>query len=265
MTRRVLVFDDAAALAGAVARAFTELAREWLSTHDGPMHIALTGGRTGAATMRAIGEYSVAHSGALDWSRIHLWWGDERFLPAGDPERNDQLAHESLIAQIPIPSANIHRVLASDDGVDLEGAAADYRGQLAQFDHDGWGHPEFALVFLGVGPDGHIASLFPHRSGISLTDLPAIAVPDSPKPPAERVSLTRPVINSAEHVWLMMTGADKSAALALALAGASRDEVPAAGIKGRSQTVYFVDTAAAAAVPADVTVRYSVGDRVGRD
>lgn len=261
MTRRVLVFDTPSELATGVAEQFTAFASQWLATNDGLMHIALTGGRTGTATLATIG----TNGSALDWSRIHLWWGDERFLPAGDAERNDTGADETLISRVQIPAANVHRVAASNAGLTLDDAAADYRAQLATFDHAGWGHPEFALVFLGVGPDGHIASLFPHRRGINVTDVPAIAVHDSPKPPAERVSLTRPVLNSASHVWLMLTGADKAAALGLALAGASRDEVPAAGIKGRQETVYFVDTAAATQVPANVTVRYSVGDRVGRD
>ena len=262
MTRRVLVFDDSSALADAVAAEFRVRAAAWLAEHDGPMHIALTGGRTGAATFAAIGTLT-GHD--IDWSRIHLWWGDERWLPAGDAERNDTLAQTALLDRIDIPAENVHRVASADSGLTLDDAAVDYQRQLEQFDAHGWGHPEFALVFLGVGPDGHIASLFPHRRGINVTDVPVIAVPDSPKPPAERISLTRPVLNSASHVWLMLTGADKAAALGLALAGASRDEVPAAGIKGRAETVYFVDTAAASHVPANVTVRYTVGDRVGRD
>jgi 6-phosphogluconolactonase len=105
------------------------------------------------------------------------------------------------------------------------------------------------VTFLGVGPDGHIASLFPHRSGLREREASVIAVRDSPKPPAHRLSLTRPVINSSDRVWLVLAGSDKASALGLALAGASRDEVPAAGIKGRDHTVFFVDNDAAAQVP----------------
>ncbi|MFM6974852.1 MAG: 6-phosphogluconolactonase [Agromyces sp.] len=262
MTRRVIVSEDAAQLASTVADAFVNVVTNWLSTHDGPMHIALTGGRTGAATLNAIGALP---SQAIDWSRIHLWWGDERWLPGGDAERNDEVARTALLDRITIPTQNVHRVAASDSGLSLDEAAAAYRAELESFSVNGWGHPAFGLVFLGVGPDGHIASLFPHRVGISVEDMPAIAVHDSPKPPSERVSLTRRVLNSADYVWLMLTGADKAAALGLALAGASRDEVPAAGIKGRIETVYYVDIAAAANVPSNVTIRYAVGDRVGRD
>ncbi|HLP23746.1 MAG TPA: 6-phosphogluconolactonase [Microbacteriaceae bacterium] len=263
MTRRVLVWPDVDAMAAGVAASFADLCSSWLASHDGPMHVALTGGRSGAASMRAL---AALPEEAIDWDRIHLWWGDERWLPAGDSERNDELADQCLLNHISIPAGNIHRVAAPDQGIDIDEAAARYRNELARFETDpNWGHPEFALVFLGVGPDGHIASLFPHRTGIEVTDVPVIAVTDSPKPPSERVSITRPVINSAAHVWLMLSGADKASALGLALAGASRVEVPAAGIKGRVETVYFADQAAASAVPANVTLRFGIGDRVGRD
>lgn len=103
-----------------------------------------------------------------------------------------------------------------------------------------------------VGSDGHIASLFPDRSEVTETDATALPVRDSPKLPAERVTLTRPVINSSKRVWLVLTGADKAAALGLALAGASYTNVPAAGAKGRKRTIFFVDQAAAAEVSEDL-------------
>jgi 6-phosphogluconolactonase len=103
-----------------------------------------------------------------------------------------------------------------------------------------------------VGPDGHIASLFPDRGEILVTDRVTLAVRDSPKPPPERITLTRPVINGSKRVWLVLTGADKASALGLALAGASYPSVPAAGAKGRSRTVFFVDEAAAAKVPPEL-------------
>ena len=115
--------------------------------------------------------------------------------------------------------------------------------------------PIFDITFLGVGPDGHIASLFPHRSGIQVTDRTVIPVRNSPKPPPERLSLTRPVINASQRIWLVLAGADKASALGLALAGASRDEVPVAGIKGRRRTVFFVDADAAAEVPEALIAR----------
>ena len=105
------------------------------------------------------------------------------------------------------------------------------------------------ITFLGVGPDGHIASLFPDAAGIRVTDAAVIPVRHAPKPPPERISLTRPVLNSSERIWLVLAGPDKASALGLALAGASYLEVPAAGAKGRKRTVFFVDQDAAAEVP----------------
>ncbi len=103
-----------------------------------------------------------------------------------------------------------------------------------------------------MGPDAHIASLFPDRPEIQIVDRAVVSVRDSPKPPPERVTFTRPVINSSKRVWMVLAGADKAAALGLALAGASYESVPAAGAKGRKRTVFFVDQAAAAQVPPEL-------------
>jgi 6-phosphogluconolactonase len=104
-------------------------------------------------------------------------------------------------------------------------------------------------MFLGVGPDGHVASLFPDHPQVHETERVVVAETDSPKPPPERLSFTLPVINSADRIWLVLAGADKAGALGLTLAGASLGEVPAAGVEGRKRTVFFVDAAAAAEVP----------------
>ena len=260
--RRVLVYDDKAQLAAGVATAFHSHVVTALAAQEGLIHLALTGGSMGIASLAAIAQ--LPDSG-IGWDRIHLWWGDERWLAADDPERNALQADHALLDHIAIAPQNVHRCPASDAGLTLDEAVTAYRTELARFDHAGWGHPAFELVFLGVGPDGHIASLFPGRPEIEVTEQPVIAVRNSPKPPPERLSLTRPVLNSAAHVWMVLAGLDKAVPLGLALAGASRNEVPAAGIKGRVETVYFADLDAAANVPANVTVRYSQSDRVGRD
>ena len=103
-----------------------------------------------------------------------------------------------------------------------------------------------------MGPDGHIASLFPDRPEITVDRRGVLPVRDSPKPPPERITLTRPVINASQRVWLVLTGAEKASALGLALAGANYENVPAAGAKGRKRTVFFVDEAAAAEVAPDL-------------
>ena len=120
---------------------------------------------------------------------------------------------------------------------------------LAEAAPEGRRYPRFDVTFLGVGPDGHIASLFPDHVSVHETDRVVLAERDSPKPPAERLTLTLPVINASDRIWLVLAGADKAGALGLTLAGASINDVPAAGAEGRKRTVFFVDQDAAAEVP----------------
>lgn len=250
--RRVLVHPDKASLAGSVAARFVTKLLDILDAQP-VAHIVLTGGSMGAAVLAAVGASPVRTS--IDWSRVHFWWGDERWLPAGDAERNDEQARAAFLGELDLPSTNLHPFPAVDSGLDLDAAAEVYAAELAAHGVDGLAHPIFDITFLGVGPDGHIASLFPHRSGIQVTDRTVIPVRNSPKPPPERLSLTRPVINASQRIWLVLAGADKASALGLALAGASRDEVPVAGIKGRRRTVFFVDADAASEVPEALIAR----------
>lgn len=244
--RRVLVHPDKASLAGAVAARFITKILDILDAQP-VAHIVLTGGTMGASVLEAVAS-SPAHT-SVDWSRVHFWWGDERWVPAGDAERNDAQSRAALLDRLELPAANVHPFPASDAGISLDEAADVYSAELAAHGADGFPHPVFDITFLGAGPDGHVASLFPHRSGIQVTDRTVIPVRNSPKPPPERLSLTRPVLNASQRVWIVLAGADKASALGLALAGASRDEVPVAGIKGRRRTVFFVDREAAAEVP----------------
>ncbi len=254
--KRVVVRPDPAALADAVASRF--LQRTAKRTAAGKTaHISLTGGSMGSKVLDAAAQHR--RLGEVDWSLVHFWWSDERFVPAGDADRND-VAADTFFERIDVPVGNIHRMAASDEGVDLDAAAAAYARELARFTASPtadtaeitgpW--PTFDVCFLGVGPDGHIASLFPDRHEIQVTDRAAVPVRDSPKPPPDRITLTRPVINSSRRVWLVLTGAEKASALGLALAGASYASVPAAGAKGRRRTVFFVDDAAAAQVPPEL-------------
>ena len=183
---------------------------------------------------------------------MHFWWGDERFVARADADRNALQSREALLDHIAVPAGNVHEVAASDSGLSLDDAAAAYATELARYGSDDQPWPSFAVCFLGVGPDGHIASLFPDRPEVTVTDAAALAVRDSPKPPPERVTLTRPVLNASKRVWLVLTGADKASALGLALAGASYTNVPVAGAKGRKRTVFFVDEAAASEVSPDL-------------
>ncbi|HWS49706.1 MAG TPA: 6-phosphogluconolactonase [Microbacterium sp.] len=247
--KRVVVEATPAALAARVADRF--LTRLRARTRNGRIaHIALTGGSMGGAVLRATAEDP--RSAEIDWSLVHFWWGDERYVGRDDPDRNSLQSRQALLDHIPVPDENVHEVAGPDSGLSLDEAAEAYAAELARFGGDEHPWPSFAVCFLGVGPDGHIASLFPDRPEVAVTDVAALAVRDSPKPPPERVSLTRPVLNHSKRVWLVLTGADKASALGLALAGASYASVPAAGAKGRKRTVFFVDEAAAAEVSPDL-------------
>lgn len=213
-------------------------------------HIALTGGTMGSAVLRAVAAHPKV--GRVDWSLVHFWWGDERFVAGDDQDRNALQSRQALLDHIEVPADNVHEVAAADGDLTLDGAAEAYAAELAEFATEEHPWPSFAVCFLGVGSDGHIASLFPDRPEVTETAAAVLPVRDSPKPPPERVTLTRPVINSSKRVWLVLTGADKASALGLALAGASYTNVPAAGAKGRKRTIFFVDQAAAAEVSEDL-------------
>ena len=250
--KRVVIFADAAILAEAVAARF--LSRVAKRVEEGrTAHVSLTGGTMGAAVLAAASRSP--RSDAIDWSRVHFWWSDERFVPRQDDDRNEKQARAALLDGLDIPGANIHAMAASDEGIGLDAAASRYAEELARFGGDNGAWPAFDVCFLGVGPDGHVASLFPDRPEILIADRTVVAVRDSPKPPPDRVSMTRPVINGSKRVWMVVSGPDKASALGLALAGASYASVPAAGAKGRKRTVFFVDEAAASNVPPELIDR----------
>lgn len=251
--RRVLVHPDRPALAGSVAARFLTKMIDLLDDEH-EAHIVLTGGSVGIQVLEAIAQSPARDS--LDWSRIHVWWGDERWLPRGDDERNETQARRALLDHVDVDPEKVHPFPASDEGLDLEAAAQRYAEELGVASEDR-AHPRFAITFLGVGPDGHIASLFPEREGPTVNDRLVIAVHDSPKPPAGRLSMTLPLLRSSERVWLVLAGSDKASALGLALAGASVAEVPAAGAEGTKRTVFFVDQDAAAEVPDALTTAQS--------
>jgi 6-phosphogluconolactonase len=244
--RRVIVHPDTESLVGSVAARFITKVVDLISENE-EVHVVLTGGGMGGQTQRAIRDSSARDT--VEWERVHFWWGDERFLPAGDPERNDVQAREALLDALAIPAANIHPFPASDQIPDIDEAAAAYADQLVLAAPEGQRLPRFDITFLGVGPDGHIASLFPDREGYRKGENTVIAVRDAPKPPPNRLSLTLPAINSSDRIWMVLAGPDKAPVLGLALAGATANEVPAAGVMGRKRTVFFVDKKAAADVP----------------
>ena len=210
----------------------------------GVAHVVLTGGGTGVKLLKHVGE----HGAAIEWSKVHLYWGDDRYVPADDDDRNDKQAREALLDSLDIPAVNVHAMPASDGefGDSIEDAAAAYAEVLAANAPDGSTAPEFDVHLLGMGGEGHVNSLFPHTPAVREQDRLVVGVTDSPKPPPRRITLTLPAVRRAREVWLVVAGAEKADAVAAAVAGAAADEVPAAGAIGRDATVWLLDEAAAA-------------------
>jgi 6-phosphogluconolactonase len=217
----------------------------------GSASVVLTGGRNGNALLAALAG-SPARD-AVDWARLDLWWGDERYLPEGDPERNVTQARQALLDAVPLDPARVHAMPASDgaSGGDADAAAEEYARELAGAadPQDRLRVPSFDVLLLGVGPDTHVASLFPEHPGVRETEATVIAVHGAPKPPPTRLSLTLPAIRQAREVWLLAAGEDKANAAAIALSGAGEIQAPAAGARGRSRTLWLLDRAAAATLP----------------
>ncbi|NEA30852.1 6-phosphogluconolactonase [Streptomyces sp. SID13031] len=242
--RSILINRDAEGLAHAVAaRLITKLID--VQSNGGVAQVVLTGGRVAAVIYRAVAE-SPARS-AIDWRRVEFWWGDERFLPEGDPERNDTQAWDALLSHVDVDPALVHSMPA-DTGQGAEAAAEAYAVTLAATagPDDGDGVPAFDVLMLGVGPDGHVASLFPENPARVVVETSTVAVFDSPKPPPTRVSLTFPALANSRETWFVVSGEDKAEAVADALSGTS--DLPAAIPKGLDRTLWIIDEAAASQV-----------------
>ena len=269
----IVVHPDATALAEATAARLLVRLIDLQSVRS-PLHVVLTGGTVGIATLRAVAASPVRD--AVDWSGVHVWWGDERFVPADSPDRNEGQARSAALDALPIPPDNVHPIPAEGAVPDEAAAAAAYAAELARFSplddevddvspnggvaprhapaRSSGAHtlavPEFDILLLGVGPDGHVASLFPGHDTLHDESRTVVPEADSPKPPPRRVSLTYPAIRAAREVWLVVAGEDKAEAVAAALSGAHLDEIPAVGALGTERTLWLVDLAAASRIPA---------------
>lgn len=216
----------------------------------GEPRIVLTGGGIGTAVLAAMAESPGRDS--IDWGRVDIWWGDERFLPTGDPDRNQTSAEAALLARVPVDRARVHAIPGPDRSATVEEAASRYAASLAAAarPEDHGCVPAFDILMLGIGPEGHIASIFPESPAAHERERTVVAVHGSPKPPPTRVTLTFPAINAARQVWIMASGVEKARAVRLLLDPAAGPlQVPAAGVKGREQTLILVDDAAAELLP----------------
>ena len=249
MSPEVVVHGSPDLLAKAVAaRLLTRLVDAQAAR--GSASVVLTGGRVGIRVLRELRD-SPARD-AVDWQRVDVWWGDERWRPPGDAERNDRQAREALLDAVPLDPARVHPFPAAEgaDRDDPEPAADSYAKELAAAarPEDHGDVPRFDVLLLGVGPEGHIASVFP-ESPAAYDDRSVVAVRGCPKPPPTRLTLTFRAIQAASEVWPVVAGEDKAAAVALALGGAGWVQVPAAAARGRTRTLWLLDRAAASRLP----------------
>ncbi|BBZ39094.1 6-phosphogluconolactonase [Mycobacterium conspicuum] len=242
MTVNVETFENSELLAESAGKRLIETIHTAVAER-GQALIVLTGGGNGNALMRYLG----THGQQIDWTRVHLFWGDERYVPEDDDERNYKQAREALLDHIDIPASNVHAMPASDGefGADLAAAALAYEQLLAANAEPGQRTPNFDVHLLGMGPEGHINSLFPDTPAVRETARMVVAVEDSPKPPPLRITLTLPAVQRSREVWLMVSGAAKAEAAAAAIGGADPVSIPAAGAIGTQTTLWLLDKEAA--------------------
>jgi 6-phosphogluconolactonase len=246
-TPEVFVYVSGDLLAdAAAARTVTRLADAIAA--EGHAHLVLTGGGIGTKVLVAIA--AAPARDAVDWRRVDFWWGDERFVATGDPERNETGARAALLDTLDVDPARVHAVPGPDgpDGDDPDAAAARYAAELSSAAGAGAAVPVFDILMLGIGPEGHVASIFPESPAAHATGS-VVVVRNSPKPPPTRISLTFSAIQAAREVWILASGAEKAEAVVEALSGVSQDKLPAAGARGGDRTLFLIDEAASAKVP----------------
>lgn len=238
MTTSTIVYPDSATVAETTAARLLVAIADANSARGGA-HVVLTGGTVGIATLARAAASPLAD--VINWRGVHIWWGDERFLPPGNLDRNDVQAQRALLKRLRLPEENIHRMASSEGASSPQKAAQAYATELARF---GDPAPAFDVLLLGLGPDGHVASLFPRRPELALVGVSVVAVMDAPKPPPTRISLALPTINGARQVWIITSGAEKAHAVAASI---SREAgIPGGMVVGTERTLWLIDAAAAA-------------------
>jgi len=234
--RRVQIVPDAAALAAAAAEEFTRAA----AASSGPFRVALSGGSTPKALNALLADESAPYRARMPWDRIHFFWSDERCVPPDHPDSNYRMAQESLLSRVPVPPANVHRIPAELPNPD---EAADIYEEtiVAEFD----GLPHFDWIFLGMGPDGHTASLFPGNLAVAEQKKLVTAV-WVPQMKTHRVSFTLPILNSARKVVFLVAGPEKADTARLVLEEAPSAARPSSLVQPlRGELLWLLDKAAA--------------------
>ena len=226
------ILPDADALAQAIAdRLTTDVAA--IQAQGRTPSVVLTGGTIAATAYQRIGET------AADWANVDFWFGDERFVPEGHADRNDHQARDAFLDRV--GATRVHSVAGNDCSLSAAEAANEYAATLQD--------EPFDIVLLGVGPDGHVASLFPQHAQLQETERACVELFDSPKPPPVRITMTFPTLNRAESVWFLVSGEEKSDAVGRVLAeDVTVDETPARGVRGRQETLWLLDQQAASSL-----------------
>lgn len=200
----------------------------------GEIHLMLTGGTVGIATLSALRKNSLSSS--VNFKNIHFWWGDDRFVASDHEDRNALQARSALLSYLDLDPKKIHEFPAAENSLQLDDAAKQFAETVRSI------KPRFDIVLLGMGPDGHVASLFPDKP----TPKPGamiLAEHDSPKPPSQRLTFSYEAINSAAEVWLVVAGSDKQNAVAVAMSD-SAESLPVGRVHGSEKTQWFLDSTA---------------------
>lgn len=232
MTHDLRICDDIGDLGRRAAEAAAAIVTEAVRD-KGRCSIALAGGNTPRPMYRALAD---TFGERIQWTQVHVFWGDERFLPAGDERRNESIVREAILDRVSCPPANVHAV--SGLAASADEAAGEYERVLRQHFPTEW--PRFDLVLLGLGADGHTASLFPRSSALGERQRWALAATVPADPPL-RITLTLPVFNRAAVTFFLVSGSAKAHALHQVLSGADPAIYPAAGIHPAGSVVWWVD------------------------
>ncbi|WP_300682706.1 6-phosphogluconolactonase [Nocardioides sp.] len=230
---RVEVHADATQLATAVAGEFVNRVADLQAAGDVPQ-VCLTGGTIAEAIHREIAR--LADDSGIDWGAVDFWFGDERFVAADSADRNVGQARAAFLDEVGVPAHRIHEMASTEAATSVDEGASSYAASVPS---------RFDILMLGVGPDGHIASLFPGFAQLDEESALAVGVTGSPKPPPERITLTYPALRRGASIWFLVSGEAKSGAVAQALGGADKHEIPAAGVTGQDETIWFLDREAA--------------------
>ncbi|HEY4382491.1 MAG TPA: 6-phosphogluconolactonase [Acidobacteriaceae bacterium] len=239
------VWPTSAEVAAAAAELFTSSVAAAAHLH-GVARVAISGGSTPKAMFALLADRSQPYFARVPWDKLHLFWVDERCVPPTDADSNYRMTNEAMISKVPLPAAQIHRMKGE---LDPAAAASEYEAELRQ--EFGAAEPAFDILFLGMGDDGHTASLFPHTAALHELTRLAVANHVPQQKQSWRITLTSPVINHAREVVFLIEGAAKTDVLHEVLLGPYDPEThPSQLIRPESgKLAMLLDTTAAAKLP----------------